>query len=177
MRLAFEFDTDVIVVPVERLAIAAERGHVGGGEPQPVAFDGDAMCSLHCVVWYVGAIVAAPDTCGLREPVPPVTIAFGRAPRRGLNVALIYVTSSGSGEGKTGVAAAIARQLAYSGTPVRLVRLGDSGNAAEDAAWFGSLDFAPGSAATPAERSPRRPPGRRSWSKGRPPACLKVPRW
>ncbi len=69
-------------------------------------------------------------------------------------MALIYVTSSGNGEGKTGVAAAIARHLAYSGTPVRLVRLGDAGKAAEDAAWFGSLDFAPGSAAMAADSVP-----------------------
>lgn len=64
-------------------------------------------------------------------------------------MALIYVTSANPGEGKTGVAAAIARSIAYSGTPVRLVRLadGDGSNAGADADWFASLDFAPGSPA------------------------------
>lgn len=61
-------------------------------------------------------------------------------------MAIIYVGSAQAGEGKTGVAAAIARKLAYSGTAVRLVRLAEDGvSAVEDAAWFGSLDFAPGS--------------------------------
>lgn len=61
-------------------------------------------------------------------------------------MAIIYVGSAQPGEGKTGVAAAIARKLAYSGSPVRLVRLtGDNGAAAEDAAWFGAQGFAPGS--------------------------------
>ena len=61
-------------------------------------------------------------------------------------MAVIFVGSAQPGEGKTGVAAAIARKLAYSGVPVRLVRLAEEGgNAAADAAWFGSLDFAPGS--------------------------------
>ena len=60
-------------------------------------------------------------------------------------MAVIYVGSAKPGEGKTGVAAAIARKLAFSGTPVRLVRLAeDGGNATEDAAWFGTLDFVPG---------------------------------
>ncbi|MEX0783590.1 MAG: DRTGG domain-containing protein [Dehalococcoidia bacterium] len=65
---------------------------------------------------------------------------------------VIVVTSTTPGAGKTGVAAAIARRMAYQGTPVRLVRIGDNegGNAAADAEWFGSLDFAPGSAPTPA---------------------------
>ncbi|MGE3074287.1 MAG: DRTGG domain-containing protein [Dehalococcoidia bacterium] len=63
-------------------------------------------------------------------------------------MAVIYVGSEKPGEGKTGVAAAIARKLAYAGTPVRLVRLAEEGgNAAADAEWFSSLDFAPGSPA------------------------------
>ncbi len=71
-------------------------------------------------------------------------------------MALIYVTSSNPGEGKTGVAATVARQLAYAGTPVRLVRLEDTeGSAAPaDAAWFASLDFAPGSPGEPAGTPP-----------------------
>lgn len=71
-------------------------------------------------------------------------------------MALIYVTSANPGEGKTGVAAAIARHLAYGGTPVRLVRLEDAegANAMADAAWFGSLDFAPGSPATAETATP-----------------------
>lgn len=70
-------------------------------------------------------------------------------------MAIIYVGSAQPGEGKTGVAAAIARELAYAGTPTRLVRLAESdSSAAEDAAWFASLDFVPGSPATPAESIP-----------------------
>lgn len=73
-------------------------------------------------------------------------------------MALIYVTSANPGEGKTGVAAAIARSLAYAGSPVRLVRIqdGDGSHAAADAKWFASLDFAPGS---PAEVQAEVPPG------------------
>ena len=82
-------------------------------------------------------------------------------------VALIYVTSANPGEGKTGVAAAIARSLAYAGSPVRLVRIqdGDGSHAAADAKWFASLDFAPGSPAdllaigrAPADRSEQERP-------------------
>lgn len=70
-------------------------------------------------------------------------------------MAVIYVGSAQTGEGKTGVAATIARKLAYSGTPVRLVRLAeDGGNGEADAAWFGSLDFAPGTAASVASTIP-----------------------
>ncbi len=57
----------------------------------------------------------------------------------------IVVTSNSPGEGKTGVAAAIARHYAYQGRPVRLARLTGGGRAAQDAEWFASLDFAPGS--------------------------------
>lgn len=66
-------------------------------------------------------------------------------------MALLYVTSSNPGEGKTGVAAAIARHLAYLGTSVRLVRLadGEGSNAEADAEWFATLSFAPGSPAEP----------------------------
>lgn len=70
-------------------------------------------------------------------------------------MAIIYVGSAQPGEGKTGVAAAIARELAYAGTPTRLVRLAESdSSAAEDAAWFASLDFVPGSPAAPVEAIP-----------------------
>ena len=64
---------------------------------------------------------------------------------------VIVVTSTTPGAGKTGVGAAIARRLAYGGAAVRLVRIGDPGDAsaAADAQWFGSLDFVPGSATTP----------------------------
>jgi hypothetical protein len=67
-------------------------------------------------------------------------------------VAVIVVSSTRPGAGKTGVAAAIARHYAYQGTPVRLVRLDDGGlgNAAADAEWFATLDFVPGSPASPA---------------------------
>lgn len=63
---------------------------------------------------------------------------------------IIVVTSNAPGEGKTGVAAAIARHFAYRGTPVHLVRTGAGEAASADAAFFGSLDFAPDSASTPA---------------------------
>jgi BioD-like phosphotransacetylase family protein len=63
-------------------------------------------------------------------------------------LALIVVTSKLPGEGKTGVATAIARHYAYLGRPVRLVRALSSeegANVAEDAAYYHSLAFAPGS--------------------------------
>ena len=66
-------------------------------------------------------------------------------------MALILVTSLNPGDGKTGVAAAVARHFAYKGRPVTLVRASDDtpvSNATKDAAWFGSLDFAPGSGAS-----------------------------
>jgi hypothetical protein len=71
------------------------------------------------------------------------------------SMAVIYVGSANPGEGKTGVAAAIARALAYNGTPTRLVRLTEEGgNASADAAWFGSRDFAPGSSSAVSETVP-----------------------
>lgn len=148
-QFAFELDDDVVVVPVERLAAAAKGGHVGGGEPQPVSFDGNAAGNVHASNRN-GPLptVAAPGTrlvgtCAVRHN------RLWRERAEDTIVALIYVTSSNPGEGKTGVAAAIASQLAYSGTPVRLVRLEDAQGsaAAEDAAWFAGLDFAPGSPA------------------------------
>lgn len=53
------------------------------------------------------------------------------------------------GAGKTGVATAVARHLAYAGVAVRLVRLatGDDELARADARWFASCEFAPGSPA------------------------------
>lgn len=70
-------------------------------------------------------------------------------------MALIVVTSSsadqrGAGAGKTGVAAAIARHYAYLGQSVHLVREPGEGHDAEDAAYFSSLPFAPGSPGEPA---------------------------
>jgi BioD-like phosphotransacetylase family protein len=59
-------------------------------------------------------------------------------------LAIVVVSSTNPGEGKTGVAAAIARHYAYQGRPVRLIRTGSSPAAMRDAAWFGTLDFAPG---------------------------------
>lgn len=63
----------------------------------------------------------------------------------------IVVTSEEPGAGKTGVAAVIARHFAYGGTPTRLIRAGSDERAALDAAYFASLDFVPGSPATPGE--------------------------
>lgn len=70
-------------------------------------------------------------------------------------MSIIAVTSAEPGAGKTGVAAAIARALAYSGRPTRLARLAEPGSrAAEDAAWFAALDFAPGSPTEPLAEAP-----------------------
>ena len=70
-------------------------------------------------------------------------------------MAVIFVGSATPGEGKSGVAAALARTLAYAGTPVRLVRLAEDGaNAAADASWFGSLDFVPGTESVAAAAIP-----------------------
>lgn len=68
---------------------------------------------------------------------------------------LIAVTSTETGAGKTGVAAAIARHFGYAGKPTRLVRTVSEGPAASaDAAYFGSLFFAPGSSTAPATDLP-----------------------
>lgn len=67
-------------------------------------------------------------------------------------VPLIVVTSQTPGAGKTGVAAAIARHYAYLGRPVTIARAESAeqgGNVAEDAAYFGTLDYTPGSPAGP----------------------------
>lgn len=63
-------------------------------------------------------------------------------------VPLIVVTSQTPGAGKTGVAAAIARHFAYLGRPVTIARVQseEPGNVAEDAAYFQTLEFTPGSA-------------------------------
>jgi hypothetical protein len=55
------------------------------------------------------------------------------------------------GAGKTGVAAAIARHLAYSGSAVRLLRCSadPDDRARADARWFAACDFAPGSPSEP----------------------------
>lgn len=72
---------------------------------------------------------------------------------------MIYVGSAQSGEGKTGVAVAIARAFAYSGVPTRLVRLTQDGsNADSDAAWFGTLDFVPGTSTVAATALPEAAP-------------------
>jgi hypothetical protein len=65
----------------------------------------------------------------------------------------IVVTSDEAGAGKTGVAAVLARHSAYSGVPTKLVRLPGDERAEADAAWFGSLDFVPGSATVPGDAS------------------------
>lgn len=59
---------------------------------------------------------------------------------------IVIVTSQQPGEGKTGVAAAIARHYAYLGRPVTLTRIAAEGpSAGLDASYFHSLEFAPGS--------------------------------
>ena len=75
---------------------------------------------------------------------------------------LIVVTSQEPGAGKTGVAAAIARHYAYKGVAVTLARAATedaASRATEDAAYFGSLSFVPGSALTPASGPPVAPTG------------------
>jgi len=74
-------------------------------------------------------------------------------------VPVIVVTSSQPGEGKTGIAAVIARHYAYQGRAVRIVRVAGDGRAAEDAAWFASLAFAPGTPAAPVDAATVSDPG------------------
>ncbi|MGK2965160.1 MAG: DRTGG domain-containing protein [Tepidiformaceae bacterium] len=78
-------------------------------------------------------------------------------------MALIVVTSAGAGEGKTGVAAAIARHYAYQGVAVRVARLASEDPAAgpRDAAYYAALDFVPGntSATLPAVQVSNPPAG------------------
>ena len=74
---------------------------------------------------------------------------------------LLSVISDTPGAGKTGVAATIARDLAYTGRRVWLVRgegSADGSNAGDDARWFSTLEFAPGSASTPVGASQIPPP-------------------
>ena len=71
---------------------------------------------------------------------------------------LLTVISDTPGAGKTGVAASVARALAYTGQRVWLVRGEGDGNAAADAHWFSSLEFAPGSASTPVAANVIPPP-------------------
>jgi BioD-like phosphotransacetylase family protein len=68
-------------------------------------------------------------------------------------VPIVVVTANQPREGKTGVAAAIARHYAYQGREVRLVRIAGSESphtADSDAALFASFAFAPGSSAATA---------------------------
>ena len=65
---------------------------------------------------------------------------------------LLAITSDSPGAGKTGVATAIARHFEFTGRPVRLIRAisGEPNTRSrEDARWFGSLEFVPGSSNTP----------------------------
>ncbi|MCK6565298.1 MAG: hypothetical protein L6Q80_11205 [Dehalococcoidia bacterium] len=74
-------------------------------------------------------------------------------------VPVVVVTSNQPGEGKTGVAAAIARHYAYLGRTVKLARIDGDGRAGDDARFFGSLAFAPGSASAPVAASSVADPG------------------
>lgn len=60
-------------------------------------------------------------------------------------MAVVVVTSKLPGEGRTGIAAAIARHYAYLGRPVRIARAAGDESSETDAAFFASLAFAPGS--------------------------------
>ena len=75
---------------------------------------------------------------------------------------IVVVTSNAPGEGKTGVAAAIARHYAYLGRATRLARIAGSETspgAAHDAALFASFAFAPGTSASTASASSITDPG------------------
>lgn len=77
-------------------------------------------------------------------------------------VPIVVVTSNQPREGKTGVAAAIARHYAYEGRDVRLVRVAGSEaseSPATDAALFASFAFAPGSSASTVAASAVADPG------------------
>ena len=81
---------------------------------------------------------------------PRLPQARALAHNRG-DMPLLTVIADAPGAGKTGVAAAVARALAWNGRRVRLARgerLDDDG-AAADARWYASLDFALGSADAP----------------------------
>jgi hypothetical protein len=100
-------------------------------------------------------VAATRSQRALPQSVRFVTIHVGANRRRSLRVTIIAVTSTRPGAGKTGVAAAVARALAYRGTPTRLIRFAEeNSHAAEDAAWFASLDFVPGSPAEPVHGLP-----------------------
>ena len=46
-EFAFQLDHDLVVVAVKRLAPATEGGHVGRGEAEAVALDGDSAGDWH----------------------------------------------------------------------------------------------------------------------------------
>jgi hypothetical protein len=136
---------------MKRFASTGEGGHVGSGEVEAVALDGDAAADFHTLD---GRGASVNERFG---PAPLAgTCAFRHNRREHLChwssfLATVVVTSSNPGEGKTGVAAAIAQHFAYLGRPVRLIRAGSGSAAERDAAWFGSLDFVPGSHSVPVE--------------------------
>ncbi len=154
-QIAFEFDDHLVVVAVEWFAIAEEGGHVGGGKAEAVSFDGDPARDFH-----------AHNPTGSRPFALPqfvtfATIGVARLAPKDVHVALVIVTSGAPGEGKTGVAAAIARHYAYLGKATQLVRLpgDDKESATADAAFFGSLAFVPGSASSVSTAGDVRDPG------------------
>ncbi len=77
-------------------------------------------------------------------------------------MAIVLVHGS-RGAGKTGVAAAVARHLAYGGSAVRLVRCSadPDDRVRADARWFAACDFAPGSPSEPVASPPG--PGGNGW--------------
>ena len=90
-------------------------------------------------------------------------------------MAVIVVTSNAAGEGKTGVAAAIARHYAYLGTPVTIARAAGEGANALDAAYLGSLAFAPGSPAMATTSLADPGPGRLLVVEAEPEAAASLP--
>ncbi len=92
-------------------------------------------------------------------------------------MAVIVVTSNAAGEGKTGVAAAIARHYAYLGTPVTIARAAGDGANPMDASYLGSLTFTPGSpsAAAPASSLADPGPGRLLVVEAEPAAAASFP--
>lgn len=112
---------------------------------------------------------AWPDLRSSPAPGPPWRLSgfvhFGTIGVRGQRhgavlLPVVVVTSIQPGEGKTGVAAAIARHYAYLGRAVTLARVeAEDGHAEEDARYYASLEFAPGNKAAPVAASSIADPG------------------
>jgi hypothetical protein len=128
---------------------------MGGSEAETISFDRDPAGDVH------GNNPNGSGCSALPQFVTFATIGVARLAPKDVHVALVIVTSSAPGEGKTGVAAAIARHYAYQGKATQLVRLAGSADegATQDASFFGSLTFVPGSASAVTAAGDVRDPG------------------